>query len=189
MTDLDTILNAVPEKIQYRNTTSKKFKSDVYNFFNKPEFKELNCMEIGCAKGHSTFLFSKLFKQVYAINNVTIQEAQAFCSSNGSHNIEYFTQDVYKYGLPDAEVDVIMIDAVHTYEAVKTDILNTLNLRSKGKKYIIFDDTGILPEVLQIVTEMCDKNVLELITPIGCKPGDPFHRALYSDEGLICKEV
>ena len=186
---IENLLNAVPEKYQYVKTTSKKFKLDLYNFFNKSEFKELSCMEIGCAKGHTTLILSKLFKQIYAINDIDTSDAQKFCNSNGSSNVEFFSQDVYKYGLPDAVVDVIMIDAVHTYGAVKMDIENSLKLRSENKKYIIFDDTGICPEVLNIVKEKCDLNILQLITPIGCKPGDAFHRELYDHEGLICREV
>lgn len=186
---IEELLNKVPEKHQYRNTTSKKFKLDLYNFFDKPEFKELSCMEIGCAKGHTTLILSKLFKQVYAINDRDTSEAQKFCNSNESCNVEFFSQDVYKYGLPDAVVDVIMIDAIHTYEAVKMDIENSLKLRSKNKKYLIFDDTGISPEVLNIVKEKCDQNILQLITPIGCTPGDVFHRKLYDREGLICREL
>lgn len=189
MTDINFLLSLVPEKMQYRNTTSKKFKLNLYEFFNKPEFKSLNCMEIGCARGHTTFILTKLFNKVYGINDVDTSEAANFCNSNGSTNVEFFAQDVYRYGLPDVQADVILIDAVHTYKAVKTDIENSLKLRSLGKKYLIFDDTGILPEVLQIVKEKCDQNVLELITPIGCKPGDAFHRELYDYEGVICREV
>ena len=159
---IENLLNAVPEKYQYVKTTSKKFKLDLYNFFNKSEFKELSCMEIGCARGHTTLILSKLFKQVYAINDIDTSDAQKFCNSNGSSNVEFFSQDVYKYGL---------------------------KLRSENKKYIIFDDTGICPEVLNIVKEKCDLNILQLITPIGCKPGDAFHRELYDHEGLICREV
>lgn len=186
---IEELLNKVPEKYRYRNTTSKKFKLDIYNFFNKSEFKELSCMEIGCDKGHTTLILSKLFKQVYAINDTDTSDAQKFCNSNGSSNVEFFLQDVYKYGLPDVVVDVIMIDAVHTYEAVKMDIENSLKLRSNNKKYLIFDDTGICPDVLKIVKEKCDLNILQLITPIGCRPGDTFHRPLYSEEGLICIEL
>jgi len=186
---IEELLNKVPEKYQYRNTTSKKFKLDIYNFFNKPEFKELNCMEIGCARGHTTLILSKLFKQAYGINDVDTSDAQKFCNSNDSFNVEFFSQDVYTHGLPDLEVDVIMIDAVHTYEAVTIDILNSLKLRSNNKKYLIFDDTGIEPSVLKAVNDMCHNNVLKIITTIGHKPGDFFHRELYSEEGLICVEL
>ena len=144
MNDIESLLKLVPEKFEWRNTTSKKFKYDVYNFFNKDEFKNLSCLEIGCAKGHTTLILSKLFKNVYGIN---------------------------------------------AYEAVTIDILNSLKLRSNNKKYLIFDDTGIEPPVLKAVNDMCHNNVLKIITTIGHKPGDFFHRELYSEEGLICVEL
>jgi hypothetical protein len=186
---IDELLNKVPEKYQWRNTTSKKFKYDVYNFFNKPEFKDLSCLEIGCAKGHTTLILSKLFKKVYGINDICTKDALIFCNQNDSHNVEFFNRNVYTQGLPDIEVDVIMIDAIHTYSAVKTDIKNSLNLKSKNKKYIIFDDTGILPEVLTCVEDHCSSGLLKIVEKIGCVPGDTFHRPLYSHEGLICIEL
>ena len=188
MSDIEQLLTLVPEKFEWRNTTSKKFKKDLFNFFNKPEFKTLNCLEIGCANGHTTLILSKMFKKVYGINNISTEKAKAFCNKNGSQNVEFFNQDVYIEGLPDIEADVIMIDAVHTYEAVIIDISNSLKLKSKNKKYLIFDDIGIEPPVLKAVKDYCDSDVLEIITTIGHKPGDFFHRELYNEEGLICKE-
>ena len=189
MNDIESLLKLVPEKFEWRNTTSKKFKKDVFNFFNKPEFKELNCLEIGCAKGHTTFIFSKLFNKVYGINHMCTNDAKNFCNDNGSFNVEFFNQNVYEKGLPDVEVDVIMIDEVHTYDAVKIDIENSLKLKSKNKKYLIFDDAGIEPSVLNAVQEFCERGILKIITPIGHVPGDYFHRDLYSEEGLICIEL
>ena len=189
MNDIESLLKLVPEKFEWRNTTSKKFKYDVYNFFNKDEFKNLSCLEIGCAKGHTTLILSKLFKNVYGINDLCTKDALNFCNENGSHNVKFFNRDVYTQGLPDLEADVIMIDAIHTYEAVTIDILNSLKLRSNNKKYLIFDDTGIEPPVLKAVNDMCHNNVLKIITTRGHKPGDFFHRELYSEEGLICVEL
>jgi len=189
MIDIEQLLTLVPEKHEWRNTTSKKFKRDLFNFFNKPEFKELSYLEIGCAKGHTLFIMSKLFNIVHGINESSINDAFTFCTNNGSSNINLHIQDVYINGLPNIEADVIMIDAVHTYEAVKIDIKNTLSLKSKNKKYLIFDDTGIEPPVLNAVKEYCDNNILKIVTTIGHKPGDFFHRKLYSEEGIICKEV
>jgi SAM-dependent methyltransferase len=189
MNDIEILLNLVPEKFEWRNTTSKKFKRDVFNFFNKPEFKELNCLEIGCAKGHTTFILSKIFKKVYGINDISTESAKVFCNNNGSFNVEFFNQDVYAKGLPNVESDVIMIDAIHTYDAVKKDITNALKLKSKNKKYFIFDDTGVEPSVLKAVNSFCEKNILKIVTTIGCVPGDKFHRELYNEEGLICIEL
>jgi SAM-dependent methyltransferase len=188
MIDLENLLSKVPEKIEFRNTTSKKFKRNVFEFFNTDYFKDKSCLEIGCANGHTTFILSKLFKQVYGINLTDTTEALNFCNENGSYNVEFFVQDVYTSGLPEVEVDVIMIDAVHTYEAVQSDIKNSLKLKSQNKKYFIFDDTGIEPQVLKSVTDYCDRDILKIVKKIGCIPGDKFHRRLYSEEGLICIE-
>lgn len=189
MNNIDELLKLVPEKLEWKNTTSKKFKKDVYEFFNKPEFKELSCVEIGCARGHTTLILSNLFKKVYAINYDCTKEASKFCNDNGSFNIDFFNQDVYSKGLPDVEADVIMIDAVHTYNAVKIDITNSLKLKSKGKKHLIFDDTGIEPSLLKLVNEYCDKKILSIVKEIGRVPGDAFHRPIYSSEGVICVEL
>jgi len=189
MNELEHLLSLVPDKIQFKSTTSKKFKTDVYEYFNKPEFKEVNCLEIGCAHGHTTLLLSKLFANVYGINEDSCNIATQFCKSNGSLNTHFFVRDVYKYGLPDIESDVIMIDAIHTYGHVRTDIMNSLKLKSKNKKHFIFDDTGLFPEVHKVVKDMCDKNVLKFVKNIGCSPTDPFHKPLHDYEGIICTEV
>lgn len=189
MNEIDRILSLVPEKMQCTYTTSKKFKLDIYNFFDKPEFKDLNCLEIGCAKGHTTLLLSKLFNKVYGINEDSCESASKFCKSNGSQNVEFFVQDVYRMGLPNIEVDIIMIDAIHTYNHVYTDIKNSLKLKSKNKKYFIFDDTGLFPDVNKVVKDMCDQNILKFVKDIGASPTDPFHKPLNGYEGAICVEV
>jgi protein-L-isoaspartate O-methyltransferase len=189
MNDIDTLLTLVPDKLEFKNTTSKKFKRDMFNFFNEEKFKNLACLEIGCAAGHTTLILSRLFKNVYAIDNKHSEIANQFCKKNGSNNIEFFNTDVYIDGLPDIEADVILIDAVHTYEAVKMDITNSLKLKSAGKKYFIFDDTGTAPQVLFAVREFCAKNIMRIVTSVGCVPGDNFHRPLYNYEGLICIEL
>ena len=188
MYNIEDLLEKVPEKIKYRATTSKKFKRDVFEFFDTDYFKDKSCLEIGCASGHTTFILSKLFKNVYGVDSSDTKEALKFCSDNGSNNVKFFKRDVYKNGLPTVEVDVILIDAEHTYKAVSLDIKNSLKLKSNSKKYFIFDDTGILPEVLRCVNDHCTKGILKIIKPIGCIPGDQFHRQLFSQEGLICVE-
>lgn len=186
---IEKLLNKVPEKYEWRNTTSKKFKYDLYSFFNREEFKTLDCIEIGCAKGHTTLILSKLFNKVYGVNYDSTTDAFNFCKENDCTNVKFFTQDVYTQGFPNVEVDVIMIDAVHTYNAVKSDINNALKMKSKVKKHLIFDDVGILPEVLQCVIDHCNLGIIKPIKKIGCVPGDYFHRPLYDQEGLICIEV
>jgi SAM-dependent methyltransferase len=189
MNEIEHILSLVPTKLEYKSTTSKQFKLDVYEYFNKPEFKTLNCLEIGCAKGHTTLILSKLFNKVYGVNEDSCDIASEFCKSNGSLNAEFFVQDVYRFGFPNVEADIIMIDAIHTYEHVYTDIKNSLKLKSKNKKYFIFDDMGLFPEVNKVVKDMCDQNVLRFIKDIGVSPDGQFHKPLNRYEGAICVEI
>ena len=112
---IDEILALVPDKFEHKTTTSKKFKRDVYSFFDKPEFKNKTALEIGSNLGYTTFILSFLFKQVYGINEKEFDKADEFCKRNSRNNVKFFGQDVYKYGLPVDTADVIMVDALHTY--------------------------------------------------------------------------
>ena len=195
-TDFDEILNDIPDKITingeplYRNTTSKKFKLDVINFFNKEEFKNKNAIEIGVYGGHSTLILSKLFNHVHAIDIRPISsDIKSLWKKYNSNNITYHQRDVYKNGLPDVESDIFFIDAVHTYHAVAEDIYNSLKLKSIDKKYFIYDDYGAFPEIKKCIDDHCNFEKIKILKFIGYKPGDKFLRKLYDYEGLICLEL
>ena len=53
---IDEILSLVPDKFEHKTTTSKKFKRDVFAFFDKPEFKNKTALEIGSNLGYTTFI-------------------------------------------------------------------------------------------------------------------------------------
>ena len=186
---IDEILSLVPDKFEHKTTTSKKFKRDLFEFFDKPEFKDKIGLEIGSNLGYTTFILSFLFKQVYGINEKEFDKADAFCKRNSRTNVQFFGQDVYKYGLPIDSADVIMVDALHTYEAVQTDVYNSLKLNSTGKKYFIFDDVGAYPEIINSLNDLFDKGVIKPIKKIGHSDEEKFTRPLYDWEGVICIEV
>jgi hypothetical protein len=187
--NIDEILELVPDKSSDITTTSRRFKADVYNFFNSPEFSDKTCLEIGCKNGYSTLILTYLFKTVYGINYDTVVSPDNFLKSKGRTNYSLFAQDVYKLGLPVANADVIFVDAVHTYAAVKMDIQNSLKLKSVGKKYFIFDDIGLYPEVRGAVYEAVDNKIIKIEKKIGYSPFDGFVRLLEDYEGIICSEV
>ena len=186
---IDEILALVPDKFEHKTTTSKKFKRDVYSFFDKPEFKNKTGLEIGSNLGYTTFILSFLFKQVYGINEKEFDKADEFCKRNGRTNVKFFGQDVYKYGLPVDTADVIMVDALHTYDAVQMDVYNALKLKSDGKKYFIFDDVGAYPDIINSLNDLFDKNVIKPLIKIGHSDEETFTRKLYDWEGVICIEV
>jgi hypothetical protein len=186
---IDEILLLVPDKFEHKTTTSKKFKRDVYCFFDKPEFKNKTALEIGSNLGYTTFVLSYLFNQVYGINEKEFDKADEFCKKNGRTNVKFFGQDVYKHGLPVSTADVIMVDAVHTYDAIQIDVHNALKLNSLGKKYFIFDDVGAYPEIINSLNNLFDTNIIKPILKIGHSNEENFIRPLYDWEGVICIEV
>ena len=116
-------------------------------------------------------------------------EADNFLKSNGRTNYTLHAQDVYSRGFPTKSADVIFIDALHTYNAVLKDVENSLNLSSDGKKYLIFDDTGLYGEVAAAVNECISKGILKVEKRIGYSPLDSSGPFLMNDyEGLICVE-
>ena len=84
-------------------------------------------------------------------------------------NISYYKLDIYKESwsiLPSTDVDVVMIDADHSYESCKSDLLNALQ-QFKNLKYIIFDDYGAFVGVKQVVDEFIEKKTLQFETFAG----------------------
>lgn len=188
-TDIEKLLLLMPDKIDSLKTTSRLFKNDVYNFFNKPEFKNKIGLELGCYKCYTTIILSKVLKKVYGVNLEHYDSIEPFLKENECTNVEVIIHDIYSNGIPIKSADVIMIDAVHSYDAVKLDIINSLKLSSVDKKYFIFDDYGTAPEIKKAVTEFCTSNVIKVIQKIGHASTDTFTRPLYDFEGIICVEV
>ena len=192
---IDKILETIPEKgfSGDMNTTSKKFKKEMYEFFDKPEFKDKIALEFGCHYCHTSVVLSYLFSTVYALQEVDRPEAEEFALSQGRQNITLVIHDMYSENkIPIDAADVILIDAMHTYDACKSDVKNSLELKSYGKKYFVFDDYGTCPEVKRAIDEMINTKLLKKITTIGYKKGEPWNLIPYpldDDEGIICQEI
>ena len=167
-------------------TCSSKMRYDIYDFFGgKSDFK---IAEIGSHKGYSTKVLSKIFSTVYAVDN-SIELTNFNKNFNkDATNIEYVMLDIYKNNwdiLPD-DIEVSFIDADHSYNGCKSDILNSIK-RFKNLKYIIFDDYGVWPGVKQIIDELIGKKVLNFERFIGINnvPG-PYGIVKNVNEGVIC---
>ena len=167
-------------------TCSSKMRYDIYDFFGgKSDFK---IAEIGSHKGYSTKVLSKIFSTVYAVDN-SIEWTNFNKNFNkDATNIEYVMLDIYKNNwdiLPD-DIEVSFIDADHSYNGCKSDILNSIK-RFKNLKYIIFDDYGVWPGVKQIIDELIGKKVLNFERFIGINnvPG-PYGIVKNVNEGVIC---
>jgi lipopolysaccharide biosynthesis glycosyltransferase/predicted O-methyltransferase YrrM len=167
-------------------TCSSKMRYDIYEFFKeKSDFK---IAEIGSHKGYSTKVLSKIFSKVYAVDN-SIEWTNFNKNFNkDATNIEYVMLDIYKDNwevLPE-DIEVSFVDANHSYNSCKSDIINSIN-RFKNLQYIILDDYGVWPGVKQIVDELIKNKTLKFEKFIGINdvPG-PNGIIKNVNEGIIC---
>ena len=65
--ELKRVLDETPDKLEWKETTSLKFKQELIDFFGK-DFKDKDVLEVGCHVGHTSRILSYLFKKVYAMN-------------------------------------------------------------------------------------------------------------------------
>ena len=165
-----------PEKA---SCTSKKFKLDLYEFFNKDEFKDKIALEVGIYGGHTTRILSHLFVTVHAFDNFdrSISGTQKFNSDRD--NIEYYLMDVYNDKWPDIKIDITFIDAVHTTENTTIDINNSILHRNSDDFYLAFDDYGNHPDVKKAIESHKD---IQIIKRIGLDVSS-------GSEGVICKYI
>tara|TARA_R100000697_G_C5374770_1_gene178355 strand:- start:60 stop:665 length:606 start_codon:yes stop_codon:yes gene_type:complete len=132
------LLNSVRHKDTFKNATSKKFKSDLIDFFRDDKYKDMKMVELGCCQGDTTKVFSSLFKEVYAYDwsEENIQEVRNKCGDNVYSEVMDVTKDEWKF----PKADVVFVDASHDYPQVAIDIQKTLDYFDNP--ILILDDYG-----------------------------------------------
>lgn len=185
------ILNNLPDKTEYKNTTSRKFKSDLISFFKDKSLSV--CLEIGTNHGHTTHVLSHLFEHVYTIDLHQSNIDIARKVNSDRNNINYITGDAYiasNYkNVP--IIDVAFIDCMHTFEGVFTDIQTALSKCGKNGIYLIFDDyahptsTGVYEAIEHAIDEGLKREIY-----IGQEQGFTFSQevnptTLIREEGII----
>ena len=195
--ELNTILEETPDKVEWKETTSLKFKHDLVEFFGN-DFISRDILEVGCHVGHTSRILSYLFKKVYAMNingplfgDRTLWEVNNLISENDVYkhysvnikttlgkkfeNVDYLEMDSYNpKGWPLdllEDVSVVFIDAIHQYDAVLHDIENAIKL---NVEYLVFDDYGVpwyQMDVKAAVDNKITDGTLEVVKQIGREPG------------------
>jgi len=167
-------------------TISNTFRSDMQEFFRSKG--PVSLLEIGSYKGFTTRFFSNFCNQVVAVDNNRSHHEHSRSLNKDRENIEYINLDIYKDAWDPVfrrfNINVIFIDADHSYEGVKSDIENSL--RFEGVKYLIFDDYLVFPSVKKAVDEAIESGLLAFEQFCGLHevPGlKGMHRGGF--EGLI----
>ena len=168
-------------------TCSDEFREDIKYFFkDKSHYK---IAEIGSHKGYTTGYLSNIFEKVYAVDHSVEWTNFNKNLNKDKNNIEYVHLDIYKDSwdiIPD--VDVVFIDAVHSYQQCKSDMYNSIK-NFENLKYIIFDDYGVWSGVKQIVNESLTNKILIFEKYIGLNdvPGPNNILVKNTSEGIICR--
>lgn len=178
------------DKHENLSTTSFKFKTDLWNFFQG--FEDKVCVEFGTHKGQTTKILSYLFHTVYTVNLPGhLDEAMMFNSDR--RNIGYIGVDLYsnaQLGINDT-VSVFFIDANHEYNCVLQDFDRVKEENTDKDCYVVFDDYGSDYGVNIAVKDLVEDGELEIIHYIGHERGHSFggtpERILKDWEGVICK--
>lgn len=139
--DIEFLLNKVRHKgNEFKNATSKKFKRDILKYFQK-DGKKQQILEFGCCHGDTSRIFSEVFEKVYATdwrdNNLNLAKQKCKDCSNVEFSIFECGKDEIKF---DKGIDVVFIDARHSYDEIKEDMLSVLNYFDNPT--IIMDDYG-----------------------------------------------
>ncbi len=192
MTIQEILKDCLEEKYDNPSTTSIKFKQDLYDFFNGPEFKSVAAIEFGTHKGQTTRVLSYLFDHVYTINLPNNFDT-ARVNNSDRNNITYIGLNLNSEPQPIPEINhpltVVFIDAIHTTKNVLMDIDRCMIHPTTDVMYFIFDDFGATPEVNAAVATFLDKNGTSIVKYIGHPPMTKITKTIILNtwEGVIIK--
>jgi len=191
----ELLLEVKEDKVDNMSTTSFLFKRNLWDFFKG--FNDKNCVEFGTHKGQTTRILANLFNEVYTFNLPNhFDEAKRLNAD--LDNITYVGLDLYQSDIDvtckHKPVSVFFVDAVHTFDAVMSDVTRSLNFEmADGDVFFVFDDVGLIPDVRYAVLQLMRSKRLEYVTGIGHEKGHTFGgtppRVLQDHEGYICKLI
>lgn len=184
-------LTNIPDKTEFKNTTSHKFKQDLVSFFRKKQLAV--CLEIGTNHGWTTKVLSGLFEKVYSVDHSSDNHKYARQNTSECANIVFITADAYAASTYEgiSSINVAFIDCAHTYDAVIRDINTALGLLGDNTEmYLVFDDyghpqsTGVKDAILEAIAAG-----LSVEEYIGQPAGYSYNSqsTLIDHEGIILK--
>lgn len=185
-------LQKIPEKSEYKDTTTHQWKKDLVSFIKANNIKSV--LEIGSAIGYTSYIISSFVDNVTSVEFSSNRMLQNKTFNKSNTNIIFFEDDVYntpwnKYGYH----DLVIVDCNHQYDYVVNDIRNAVSVIKA--KYIAFDDYGLYPDVYHAVNTYINNQSLEIAQRIGAPPQSDFYftsaknKTLVDYEGVICRVI
>lgn len=185
-----TISMEMIDKQTDKNTTSIKYKTDLYEFFKDKQIG--NTLEIGAYRGYTTAVLSSFSKEVWAIElNPSIATDAKINAPKA--NIHWLVGDAYNSmtyeSCPDV-FDLVVVDCIHEYQFVTQDINRAMSFLDVDKgMYLVFDDYShpALPGVRRAIDNAIASG-MKFETYIGESAGFTYGRnntTLIGPEGII----
>ena len=184
--DENFILNKIENKNDNKSTTSRKFKEDILRIFGNG-YEDKTLLELGCHQGNTTRVYAECFNKVIAVerDESNLMKTKEICKD--VDNVEFICSDVYDKDFQLPTVDVVHIDAGHTYESVGYDIDRCIN--QMNNPILIFDDYGHEGRTVRdAINAKLDEGKIQLWTHIGEDKGyiAANNKVFIGREGIIC---
>lgn len=183
-------INDIPDKSKWKTTTSKIFKLGILQYLT--DTSKMSWIELGAAQGHTTHVLAHVANSILSVE---IQEENCDkIRKLGHQNVEAVSLDLYSDHfhnfMSSSKFDAAIIDAVHKYQNVISDIENC---KLAGVKIFVFDDYGGFEEVRSAVNsfilDLKSKNINHRVNFIGAPPGTYFPNTSFKHlkhwEGVI----
>jgi len=184
--DENFILNKIENKNDNKSTTSRKFKEDILRIFGNG-YEDKTLLELGCHQGNTTRVYAECFNKVIAVerDESNLMKTKEICKD--VDNVEFICSDVYDKDFQLPTVDIVHIDAGHTYESVGYDIDRCIN--QMNNPILIFDDYGHEGRTVRdAINAKLDEGKIQLWTHIGEDKGyiAANNKVFIGREGIIC---
>jgi hypothetical protein len=160
---LEYAIDTVNHKNTYKNSTSRKFKIDLFEYLKDKSIN--NVIEFGCCQGDTTKILSLISDKVYAsdISPENIEIAKDKCI--GCENVLFEVKDInteWEYPLP----SLVYLDALHDYNGI-TNGLNRVK-STYPNSIIVMDDYGHeMNTVKPIIDNLLKNKEIKVLSWIG----------------------
>jgi hypothetical protein len=179
------VLDRVNHKDTYKNSTTRKFKQNILDYFTDKDIKL--AVEFGCCHGDTTKVLGKIADKVFAsdISNSNVEISKIKCGDDQNINID--VKDVNTEWIYDTP-DVIYMDALHDYNGMLRCV--TRIQEQYPESIVIMDDYGHeMNTIKPIIDNLIAADKITVLEWIGEGPGflTANGKTFIGKEGLIFK--
>jgi len=161
LTATEALIAEAPTFSEVSITTSYQYKRHIAEEFCEIG-KDLTAMELGVYHGYTTRILATIFKKVIAVDiNKGLLQMAAKTVGPLEENVVFLFMDLMSDDwrkLANNDVDVVIIDADHTYAGVRRDAENVLK-HLPTLQWIVFHDTW-WPQIERAVSEFEQEKIL-----------------------------